>query len=72
VIVLDILIWGFYFLGRWSHPVDAVISEADTCFSVIVGLVFLRWICIRRSRLFGSPLSLPFYIGIDMVGKVKE
>jgi hypothetical protein len=65
VIVLDVLIWEFYFLGRWFHRVDAVISKADTCFSVIFGLVFVRWMCIRRSRLSGSPLSLPFYIGID-------
>jgi hypothetical protein len=42
-----------------------VISETDKCFSVKVGLVLVHRISLRRPGLFGSPLSLPFYIGID-------
>jgi hypothetical protein len=56
---------GFFFGVVAPIGVDAVISETDKCFSVKVGLVLVHRISLRRSGLFGSPLSLPFYIGID-------
>jgi hypothetical protein len=57
---------GFFFGGIVAPIwVDAVISETDKYFSMKVGLVLVHRISLRRPGLFGSPLSLPFYIGID-------